>query len=179
MAIARDDRVLTDAQGRALAGALVYWCLQPATAPSVAPPSPLATIYTAIDGLTPETQPFITDGFGHAWAYMDDNPLYTLVLYHPLFGANPIVWIDQRVGGGGGGSGFTPFQETPAGTIDGVNRVFTLSHIPVQATIWLNFPLIADIGYVLVGNVITYSTAPQPAGVDQPSADNVYCEGWF
>src|SRR5215469_8649255 len=131
MAIARDDRVLTDAQGRALAGALVYWCTQPATAPAVAPPSPLATIYTSITGVTPEAQPFITDGFGHAWAYMDDSPLYTLVLYHPLFGSNPIVWPDQRVGGGGGGgteSIVTPFEGVLAGTIDGSNKIFTLTN---------------------------------------------------
>jgi hypothetical protein len=49
MAIARDDRWLTDALGRALAGAQVFYCLQPATTTTV-PPSPLATVYGGIGG---------------------------------------------------------------------------------------------------------------------------------
>lgn len=186
MAIERDDRTLTDAQGRALAGAQVYWCTQPATAPSVAPPSPLATIYGAITGGIAIAQPVITDGFGHAWAYMDDSVLYTIVMYHPLFGANPIVWPDQHLNGGGGGGGgntVTVFEGIPQGAIDGTNRVFTLTNggvplvtNPSQAEVWLNFPLIPGLGYTLSGVTITYATAPQPAsgGV---AADSLYARG--
>ena len=49
MTLARDDRYVTDAQGRALAGAQVYWCTQPASTAND-PPSPLATIYGSISG---------------------------------------------------------------------------------------------------------------------------------
>src|SRR6185437_2830835 len=108
MAIARDDRWLADAQGRALPGAQVYWCTQPASTTDN-PPSPLATIYSDIGGADPITQPVLTDGFGHAFAYMDDSILYTVVFWHPLFGSSPVVLIDQSIGGGGsGGSTFTP-----------------------------------------------------------------------
>lgn len=189
MAIARDDRTLTDAQGRALAGASVYWCLQPAVAPSVAPPSPLATIYTDITGTVPETQPVLTDGFGHAWAYMDDSPLYTLVFYHPLFGANPVVWPDQHLGSGGGGTTVSAFAGTPTGTIDGTNTIFTvvngsipLTSFPTQMTAWLNFSQIPGLGYnlTLVGGQlkITYAQPPQPASGSIP-ADALYAQGIF
>jgi len=189
MAIARDDRVLTDAQGRALAGARVYYCLQPATVPSVAPPSPLATVYSDLAG-TPQTQPIITDGFGHVWAYMDDAPLYTVVMYHPLFGANPIYWIDQRIGGSGGsGNTVSAFAGVPQGTIDGVNTVFTmvngttpLTTIPTQYEVWLNFPLIVNLGYTVGisgGQVqITYAVPPQPASGSSP-ADALYAQGVY
>ena len=98
MTLARDDRYVTDAQGRALAGAQVYWCTQPASTAND-PPSPLATIYGSISGGTPETQPVLTDGFGHAYAYLDDSVLYTVVIWHPLFGYNPVVLPDQSIGG--------------------------------------------------------------------------------
>ena len=80
MALARDDRFVTDAQGRALAGAQVYWCTQPAST-TANPPSPLANVYATIAGGTPETQPVLTDGFGHAYAYMDNSVLYTVVVW--------------------------------------------------------------------------------------------------
>ncbi len=187
MAIARDDRTLTDAQGRALAGALVYWCLQPATAPAVAPPSPLADIFSDLSG-TPEDQPFITDGFGHAWAYMDDSPLYTIVMYHSLFGSNPIVWPDQHIGGGSGGSTVTAFQGIPQGTIDGVNTAFTvvngaipLTAFPTQIEVWVNFPLINGLGYSLSISgggdlMVNFAQPPQPASGDSP-ADALWAQG--
>lgn len=183
MAIARDDRWLADAQGRALAGAQVYWCYQPATTPSGPPPSPLAAIYSNLGG-TPLTQPVLTDGFGHAVAYMDDSIFYTVVLYHPLFGANPVVLTDQRLGGGGGGSSYVPFEGIPAGTIDGTNRTFTLTNAgtpltlnPVQAEVVLNMPLIPGLGYSLIGTTVIYANAPQPASGGSP-ADAIYARGW-
>ena len=171
MAIARDDRYVTDAQGRALAGAQVYWCTQPAST-AANPPSPLATIYTDISGGTTETQPILTDGFGHAYAYMDDSVLYTVVIWHPLFGTSPVVLIDQALGGGGGGTAsLQSFSGTPSGTIDGTNKVFTLVNgstpltaIPTQYTVWLNYPLIEGVGYTIAvsgGEVqITFTNAP-------------------
>lgn len=101
MSLARDDRYVTDAQGRALAGALVYWCLQPATVESTPPPSPLAGIFTDLTGDTPLAQPVVTDGFGHAYVYMNPGVLYTIAIYHPLFGVNPIVLPDQAIGEAG------------------------------------------------------------------------------
>lgn len=186
MAIARDDRWVADAQGRALAGAAVYWCTQPATVPVSQPPSPLASIYTSLAGTTPETQPVLTDGFGHAWAYLDNSLLYTIAIYHPLFGEYPVILSDQEIaGGGGGGSTLTPFAGVPIGTIDGTNKVFTLANgssplgiAPTQATVWLNFPLINGLGYTLSGDTITYAVAPQPAsgGV---AGDSIYAQGFY
>jgi hypothetical protein len=123
---ARDDRWLTDAQGRALAGAQVYYCTQPANTANV-PPSPLATVYTDSTGDTPVTQPLITDGFGHCDAYLNNAVLYTVVFVHPLFGANPVVLNDQAVGLGGGTQTYATFAGGLTGTINGTNTVFGLT----------------------------------------------------
>ena len=185
MAVARDDRTVTDAQGRALAGALIYYCTQPADT-SVIPPSPLATVFSDIEG-DAGTNPVITDGFGHADAYLDNTVLYTVVVVHPLFGTNPIVWIDQSIGGGGGGAGLTPFFGVPTGTIDGANTVFTmvngstpLGAIPTESFVWNNYTLIPGLDYVLSlvsGQVkITFAKPPQPISGSIP-ADKLYAQG--
>lgn len=184
MANARRDDWLTDAQGRALAGAQVYYCYpQPANASTV-PPSPLATIYSNLTG-TPLSQPVITDGFGHAVAYADSSRLYTIEYIHPLFGPNPVVLIDQSFGGGGGG-GATPFAGVPTGTIDGTNTVFTFAVPSVPVTppqVWLNFPLINGLGFTYSwasGTLtITYANPPQPASGTQPTPDSLYVQGWY
>ena len=87
----------------------------------------------------------------------------------------PYLWISgayvaQPFSGGGGG--LTLFQGIPSGVIDGTNTVFTLTNggaaLPsnaVQAIVWKNFPQIQGIGYTLVGNTITFATAPQPDDV--------------
>ena len=124
MGLARDDRWVADALGRALAGAQVYWCNQPAMAPSTQPPSPLALTYADLFGI-PEDNPQLTDGFGHASAYVDNSVLYTLVFYHPLFGPNPIVLKDQTIGGSSAGGGTTPVAQEAVGVVDGENTVFT------------------------------------------------------
>ena len=127
MAIARDDRWLTDALGRALAGAQGFYCLQPATTSTV-PPSPLATVYSDLAG-DAIAQPLITDGFGHSIAYLDDSVLYTIVFVHPLFGPNPVVLTDQAISGGGSSGGLlTPV--VPSGTPDGTLRSFGLLSAP-------------------------------------------------
>lgn len=184
MSLARDDRWLSDGLGRALAGAQVFWCNQPATVPATAPPSPLANVFADIAGTQPITQPVITDGFGHADAYMDESVFYTVVFYHPLFGSNPVVLPDQSVGGGGSSAAsLIPFAGTPSGTINGTNRVFTLMNgsnpltvLPTQATVWLNFPLIVGLGYTLAlvgGQVqVTFANAPQVG-------DTLYAQGFI
>jgi len=185
MGIARAEITVQDGQGRALAGALVFWCLQPATVPVDPPPSPLATVYTDIGGSTPETQPIVSDGFGYAFTYLDDTFLYTIAIYHPLFGPNPLVYPDQNYGSGGGGSSLTPFAGIPIGTVDGTNKVFTLSNggaplgtTPAQVTVWFNFPLILGLGYTIAGDVITFANAPQPAAGGNP-ADALWNQGLF
>jgi len=188
MGLARFDVTVQDAQGRALAGAQVFWLLQPATVPSTPPPSPEATIYADIGGVTPLTQPVLSDGFGEAFAYMDDAILYTLAIYHPLFGVNPLVRPDQAIGGAGASSALTPFAGIPTGTIDGTNKVFTLvdgstplTVIPSQYTVWLNVPLIEGIGYTIAlsGGVVkvTFSTAPQPAS-GPVAGDSLWAQGF-
>ena len=181
MANGRRDDYLTDAQGRALAGAAVYYCTQPANTSTV-PPTPLATIFSNITG-TPEANPQFTDGFGHAVAYANDAILYTIVYVHPLFGPNPVVLIDQSFGGASSG-GLTSFQGTPSGTIDGTNTVFTFAvpALPVQAEVWLNFPLIVGLGYTVSwasGTLtITYAVAPQPPS-GPLAGDALYVQGFY
>lgn len=184
MSIARDDRWVSDSQGRALAGAQVFWCLQPAST-VVNPPSPLATIYTDTTGDTPLAQPVLTDGMGHADAYMSDTVLYTLVVWHPLFGENPVVLTDQAPSNSGGGAAtLTAFAGTPSGTVNGTNTVFTFAvpAAPVQVTVWLNFPLVVGAGYTVswaTGTLtITYANAPQPASGSTP-ADILYVQGLY
>jgi len=182
MAIVRDDRYVTDAQGRALSGAQVYWCTQPAST-TVNPPSPLATIYTAISGGTVLAQPVLTDGFGHAYAYMDGAVLYTVVVWHPLFGVLPVVLPDQSLSGVSGNA-MTPFSGTPSGIIDGTNKIFTFAAAsnPSQIDVWMNYPLVSGVGYTALWNsgtlTITYANAPQPAIGGQP-ADSLYVQGWY
>jgi hypothetical protein len=189
MSLARMDWTVQDGLGRALAGAQVFWCTQPATVPSTPPPSPLASVYADIDGATPITQPVLSDGFGHVDAYMDDSILYTVVIYHPLFGQNPLVYPDQAVNGPGGTTGLTPFAGTPTGTINGTNRTFVvvngstpLTALPSQITAWLDFPLIKGLGYTLAvvsGQLqITFAVAPQPASGGNP-ADSIYAQGLY
>ena len=127
MAIARDDRWLTDALGRALAGAQGFYCTQPAVTTTV-PPSPLAVVYSDLTGDV-IAQPLITDGFGHSIAYLDASVLYTIVFVHPLFGPNPVVLTAQAISGGGS-SGGLPTPVVPSGTPDGTLRSFGLLSAP-------------------------------------------------
>jgi hypothetical protein len=164
MALSRDDRWLTDALGRALAGAQVYWCNQPANT-SVIPPSPLATIFADTEG-DPWPNPQTTDGFGHAYAYLTPGGLYTLVFVHPLFGPNPIVLPDQPVPS----TGALPLIYSPGGVPNGTLRTFTLTFSPVNPTEGLLFVSGSYIpygasspgSYTISGNVITWTGATPP-----------------
>jgi hypothetical protein len=162
MSIQRDDRWISDAQGRALAGAQVYWCVQPAITASN-PPSPLATVYATIAGGTPIIQPVLTDGFGHAFAYLDNSILYTVVVWHPLFGTTPVVLLDQAMPGAGGGAGYTPVQaSTNVGTITGSGTTWNLPSMPVSGSLVLQRNgqvLTPGLGYSISGAVITLATS--------------------
>ena len=172
MSNARDDRWVTDAQGRALAGCIIYYLTQPANT-AVFPPTPLATLFTDTEG-DPGVNPVITDGFGHSIAYLNNGILYTIALYHPLFGPNPVVLTDQGISG----PIFRDFQGIPAGTINGTNTVFTfaVAGAPVQTSVWNNFTLVLNVGYTLSwlsGTLtITFAVAPQPG-------DSLYVQGFF
>lgn len=162
MALGRDDRYVTDAQGRALAGAQVYYCTQPASTSSI-PPSPLATVYSDSAG-DPGTNPVITDGFGHSVAYLEDAVLYTVVLVHPLFGPNPVVLPDQTIPSvGTGGGSYQPFNQTPSPATDGTTTVFTLTYTPVAGSLLLTLnglPQTPGLNYTISGNTITMASAP-------------------
>lgn len=180
MAIIRRDDWLQTPQGQALSGAYVYYLTQPADT-TVYPPTPLASVFSDTSG-TPAANPQITDGFGHAVAYLNNGQLYTIAFYHPVLGANsPLVLPDQSLNSTTSSAG-TPFGQIPVGAIDGTNRVFTLPVTPLQVTVWLNQPLIPGLGFTtaIVSGVftITFARAPQPAsgGV---AADAIWAQGYF
>ena len=126
----------------------------------------LATIYADPAGTIPIANPQYTDGLGHAFAYMASG------IYEITYSGQQIQTLtlpDQSVGIGSGGSGSTvvPFSGTPQGTINGINKTFTLTNngtpltiAPTQSEIWLNFPLVSGVGYALTGVTIVYTNAP-------------------
>ncbi len=61
-------------------------------------------------------------------------------------------------------AGATWTTETPAGTLDGTNRVFTLSFTPIVLFLFLNGVLqVQGVNYTLSGTTITFASAPHPA----------------
>ncbi len=158
MAIARRDDTFSLATGEALSGALVYYLEQPANVSALAP---LAPVYADAVG-TPSTNPQITDGFGHATAYLSTAYVYTIVYYLPYLGYT--TYADQTVGSSAAVGG-TNYSEVPAGVIDGNNVVFSLTHPPIPNSLVLQrngVVLIPGLGYTLSGTTITYALAPQP-----------------
>jgi hypothetical protein len=154
MAILRVDYQVDDTQGRALSGALVYICTQPATIAN--PPSPLASVFTSIAGNVAAANPLVTDQYGHCAPYLSNNQLYTFVVIHPLVGM--LVYPDQNAGASGNTGGLTGV--IPAGTINGTNQVFTLSQTPVMV-IKNGQIMIPGLGCTIAGGTIVFATAPQ------------------
>jgi hypothetical protein len=76
--------------------------------------------------------------------------------------------------GAGAGFGNNNFAEVPAGAVNGVNTVFTLTHAPVLLSLFRNglFRMPGGVDYTLAGNTITYGIAPQPG--DNHFAQYVY-----
>lgn len=97
----RMDGWVKSAQGPAIPGAQIYVCTQPANTVAL-PPSPLANIFSDVNGLVPITQPIITDGFGH-YDFYAQAAVYTIVV--GLGGAVQEVYPDQSLGGASGTSG--------------------------------------------------------------------------
>jgi hypothetical protein len=123
----------------------------------------LASIYNDANGDAPIANPQFTDGFGHAWAYMAAG---TYTITYSGMQIETLTLPDQTVGGAGGA--IPTFAGTPAGTVDGVNRVFTLTNngtpltvAPTQAQVTLNYPLVPGVGYTLSGVTVVYATAPE------------------
>ncbi len=75
-----------------------------------------------------------------------------------------------------GGSGTAVQKETPTGTINGINRVFTLAHTP-SGSIYLRrnrAPMIEGTDYTRSTLTITYATDNIPAGSDVHEVDYSY-----
>jgi hypothetical protein len=96
----RNDGWVKTSIGPAVAGAQVFVCAQPASVPNglselTPSPSPLATIYSDANGVTPITQPISTDGFGHYDFYVAAG-LYTIAVY--LNNVLQKTYPDQTIG---------------------------------------------------------------------------------
>lgn len=120
----RDDRVVRDTLGRAVPNASVYWCSQPTTSTSTVPPAPLASIASNSTG-TSTTNPQVTDGFGHAAAYLTAG-FYTVVVVWN--GIVQQVYPDQAIG-----------VQASNGTVSSVafsapSDIFAVSGSPVTTT---------------------------------------------
>lgn len=72
---------------------------------------------------------------------------------------NPDGTVDVTISGGSGGGG-TLTSETPVGTVDGVNAVFTVSNTPVQVYSNGALQTAGGIDYTLSGLTITFVSAP-------------------
>jgi hypothetical protein len=57
----------------------------------------------------------------------------------------------------------TWIQEVPSGTMNGVNKVFTLSFTPTASSLALilNIPQVKDTDFTIATNTITYTVAPK------------------
>lgn len=85
------------------------------------------------------------------------NSTDDLQIFHTIEGA-PIV-----IGGGGGGGGTAVYEETPTGTINGINNTFTLANTAITGTvrIYLNGQRLKNIlDYTYTGSTITMTTIP-------------------
>lgn len=167
----RDDTV-QNALGYAIPNIAVTYYVEPGLT--------LATVYADPNGVTQISNPQFTDGLGHTAAYMAAGE-YTITYSGSQI--QTLTLPDQDVGGSGGGSAVTVFAGTPQGTIDGTNRVFTLTNngtpltsAPTQLDVWLNAPLVVNVGYTISGVTIVYAVAPQPAagGV---AGDTIWAQG--
>lgn len=184
MSIIRRDDTVTNTLGQAIAGASVFYLgPQPANLSTL---TPLLPVYSNTSG-TPAANPQITDGFGHAVAYLNDGALFTCVYVYP--NGTTVVYPDQFVGNSSGTP--TTFAGVPQGTIDGSRTTFVLTNNgtplsipPVVTSVlgWLNFPLINGLGFVINAGAnpptITYATPPQPASGGSP-ADSIFAQGFL
>lgn len=123
----RNGWTVRDIQGNAVPNASVYWCTQPATT-NVVPPSPLASLFTDSTGVTPATNPQVTNGFGQVATYLNQGT-YTVV--EVWGGVVQNVYPDQIVGISSGGSVTSVALSVPA--------EFSVSGSPVTTSGTLSF----------------------------------------
>ena len=142
----------------------------------IQPALTLATVYSDSTGVTPITNPQFTDGIGHAFAYMATG-IYTITYSGPQIVT--LTLPDQEVPPGGGGTSITPFAGVLNGTLDGVNRVFTITNggtpiavTPAQITVWDNFPLVLNVGFTISGVHVIFTSAPQVG-------DTLFSQGYY
>lgn len=114
----RSDLFIKSALGPAIPGAQVYVCGQPAnTVQAKIPgtqnldpswtPSPQQQLYSDASGMSPLSQPVITDGFGHCYFYVTPGT-YTIVVMNS--GRVQQVYADQSIGLGTGSSSTLTLQ---------------------------------------------------------------------
>jgi hypothetical protein len=155
----RIDRWITDALGNALAGVNVAICSQPANTTTL-PPSPLVALYADPNGVTPVTNPLVTDGVGHAFAYLAGG-VYTIMSYAP--GVLTIITPDQTVTSPeqAGYNNDSSNAGTITGAINGTNTVFVLSATPAPAsTLIFVVNGLIQAGYTVSGSTVTLAVAP-------------------
>jgi len=159
----RDDWV-TDALGNAISGASVYVCSQPATTNTI-PPSPEVQLYADSAGVTPITQPVITDGYGHAFYYVAPGT-YTVVYYSPQI--QQLNLLDQAIvsTGTSNWSNDSSNAGTITGSVDGTNTVFVLSGTPLPAaSLFFMVNGVFQQGFTLSGATVTLPVAPHASNV--------------
>jgi hypothetical protein len=163
--ILRIDRTVQTAQGQAVAGALMYFLTQPADVETL---TPLANVYSDLAG-TPAPNPQTTDGLGQVGCYLDNTQLYTIVVVSPFIETQ--VYPDQNLGNSPSTS--STFAQVPAGTINGVNKVFTLTLAPVLLFLQYNSAVLQPgVGYTLSGSTVTLAIAPEVG-------DSLYASGIY
>jgi hypothetical protein len=172
----RRDDFVESAIGYAIPNVAVTYYLQPGLT--------LAAAFSTPSG-TSTSNPQLTDGLGHAVVYLAAAQ-YTITYSGAQI--QTLTLADQNVGGSGSGSTVVTFQGVPQGTVDGVNRVFTLTNLgtplttsPTQVTPTFNGTVqvlnaSGPNGYTISGVVIVFNTPPQPAGGGSP-ADVIYAQG--
>lgn len=139
----RFDGWVKSATGAAVPGAQIYLCTQPANT-SVAPPTPLATVYSDVNGLIPLSQPLITDGFGHYNLYVAAGR-YTIVV--ALGEVIQQVYVDQvPMGSSVPGTDATPILQT-----DGSNNTLQ-SILNLKSGTGISLTADASGGVLIAGN---------------------------
>lgn len=85
-----------------------------------------------------------------------------------ILGSTDSIWTwdsdtDAWVNTAGGGSSYSIGNEALIGTKNGSNKIFTISHTPIENSlnVYLNGQfLVEDVGYALSGSTITLTDAP-------------------
>ena len=87
----------------------------------------------------------------------------------------PNAWV-QISGAGSSGGGFSVIAETPAGTLNGSNRDFTLAYTPVGGVcLYVNgLRMKEGLDYTLSGKTITFTAPATPKPGDVLLADYNY-----